>query len=63
MARVIEQQVDRGVYISRHLKGDAVDILPNSNPPLQPDLLEEVVRELLGSGHCIPEEDHFHIQF
>ncbi len=63
ITRVIEEQVRNGVYISRHLEGDAVDILPNTNPPLQPVVLEQVVTELLGSGHCIPEEDHFHIQF
>jgi len=63
MTRVIEQQVEDGRYISLHLKGEAVDILSNTNPPLQPDVLAEVVRELLGSGHWIPEEDHFHIQF
>jgi len=63
MTRVIEQQVKNGTYISLHLKGEAVDILPNTNPPLQPKVLEEVVKELLGPGHCIPEEDHFHIQF
>lgn len=63
MTRVIEEQVRNGVYISRHLEGTAVDILPNTNPPLHPHVLEEVVTELLSSGHCIPEEDHFHIQF
>lgn len=63
MTRIIEQQVENGTYISRHLRGEAVDILPNTNPPLQPNVLAEVVRELLGPGHWIPEEDHFHIQF
>jgi hypothetical protein len=63
MTRVIEQQVENGSYISLHLRGEAVDILPNTNPPLQPNVLAEVVRELLGAGHWIPEEDHFHIQF
>ncbi|HUO03798.1 MAG TPA: peptidoglycan-binding domain-containing protein [Candidatus Binataceae bacterium] len=63
MTRVIEQQVHEGTYISRHLRGEAVDILPSGNPPLQAEVLKEVVNELLGSGNCIPEEDHFHIQF
>ena len=63
MTRVIERQVRSGTYISRHLEGEAVDILPNTTPPLQPEVLEQVVTELLGPGHCIPEEDHFHIQF
>ncbi|HUY28258.1 MAG TPA: peptidoglycan-binding domain-containing protein [Candidatus Binataceae bacterium] len=63
MTRVIETQVRNGTYVSLHLKGEAVDILPTTNPPLQPKVLEEVVKELLGSGHCYPEEDHFHIQF
>ncbi|HUY25988.1 MAG TPA: hypothetical protein VMV27_01095, partial [Candidatus Binataceae bacterium] len=63
VTRVIETQVRNGTYISRHLQGEAVDILPGTNPPLQPKVLEEVVTELLGSGHCYPEEDHFHIQF
>lgn len=63
MTRVIEKQMRNGSYISRHLEGEAVDILPNTNPALQPRILEEVVTQLLGSGHCISEEDHFHIQF
>jgi len=63
MTRVIETQVRNGTYISRHLQGEAADILPNTNPPLQPKVLEEVVTELLGSGHSIHEGDHFHIQF
>jgi peptidoglycan hydrolase-like protein with peptidoglycan-binding domain len=63
MTRVIERQMSDGIYISRHLEGEAVDILPNTNPPLQPRVLEEVVTQLLGNGRCIPKEDHFHIQF
>ncbi|HVA81195.1 MAG TPA: peptidoglycan-binding domain-containing protein [Candidatus Binataceae bacterium] len=63
MTHVIETQVRNGRYISLHLKGEAVDIRPNTNPPLQPKVLEEVVTELLGSGHCPAEEDNFHIQF
>ena len=63
MTQVIEREVRNGIYISRHLEGEAVDILPNTNPPLQPRVLEDVVTHLLGNGRCIPEEDHFHIQF
>lgn len=63
MTRMIERQISDGIYISRHVQGEAVDILSNTNPPLQPRVLEEVVAQLLGNGHCIPEEDHFHIQF
>jgi hypothetical protein len=54
MTRVIERQISDGIYISRHVQGEAVDILSNTNPPLQPRVLEEVVAELLGKWPLYP---------
>ncbi len=58
MTTVIQGQVDRGLYISRHLLGKAFDIrLSTARAPV----LGEVVRRL--GGRLGIEADHFHVQF
>ena len=63
MARVIEDQVSRGVYISDHLTGDAVDIRCRDMSDEQRDAFEEAVDDVLGPRHWILESDHYHVHF
>ena len=62
MTRVIEQQVSRGEYVSRHLQGEAVDVRSRTMTPLQKRAFEEAVNVVLG-GAPLVEEDHYHLQF
>jgi peptidoglycan hydrolase-like protein with peptidoglycan-binding domain len=56
MQRTIEHQVNRGVYISNHLRSNAVDLSANTNG--------NVLRRIVGQmgGRVINEGDHFHIE-
>lgn len=58
MTAVIQRQVDRDVYISRHLLGQAVDIrLSTASQPV----LNRIVRGM--GGRLVVEIDHYHIEF
>jgi hypothetical protein len=58
MTAVIQGQVDRGLYISRHLLGKAFDIRLST---ARATVLGEVVRRL--GGRLGIEADHYHVQF
>lgn len=56
MTRAINNQVGHGVYISDHLRSQALDISPDANF----GVLRDIVRGLGGS--ILDEGDHFHIE-
>ena len=62
MANVIQQQISEGVYISEHLRGDALDVRSRDMSPWQREEFERAVQEVL---HHKPklETDHYHLQF
>lgn len=62
MTRVIEEQVSRGEYISRHLQGEAVDVRSRTMTLPQRKAFEEAVSIVLSSSPLV-EEDHYHLQF
>lgn len=65
VARVIQSQVGRNVYISRHLRGGAVDIRRNGEGGMNAEqrrVFREVVREITGDPP-LDEGDHYHLQF
>lgn len=58
MTEAIQQQVARGIYISRHMLGKAFDIrLSTAHAPT----LRAVVRSL--GGRLTVEADHYHVEF
>ncbi len=57
MTRAIEGQVDRGVYISSHLRSRALDTGTDANF----GVLQNIVRDM--GGTVANEGNHFHIQF
>jgi len=61
MTRVIEQQVSRGVYISAHLTGDAVDVRSRDMSLWQRRQFQEAVRAV--GARWRDETDHYHLQF
>lgn len=56
MTRTISDQTAHGVYISDHLRSQALDVSPNANFRV----LSEIVRGMGGS--ILNEGDHFHIE-
>lgn len=61
MTRVIEAQVSRHEYISRHLRGRAVDVLIN-------DMSSDQLSVFIQAAHharaqTLPETNHYHLQF
>lgn len=61
MAKTIQNQVDRQVYISRHLQGGAADI---SIKGLNQKVFSEVVFSIIGKSPLYEgKPPHFHIQF
>lgn len=58
MSRVIENQVDRNVYVSRHLLGRAFDVRLSS---ARPEILRRVVQSM--GGQVGVEKNHYHVQF
>ena len=65
MTKVIERQVSRGVYISRHLRGEAVDVRSYDMSQENQEVLKEAVGRIVGDPdrHLIQESDHLHLQF
>jgi hypothetical protein len=63
MTRVIERQVAHHEYISRHLRGEAVDVRSNDMSSEQRKAFEDAVGHILGPHRLIPETDHLHLQF
>ncbi len=56
MTRVIERQVGNGIYISNHLRNNAVDVSIGTN--------ERILRDIVGQmgGRVLNEGDHLHIE-
>ncbi len=61
MARVIEDQVSQGVYISAHLAGDAVDIRSRDMSDEEQRILEQVATSV--GARPIIETSNIHLQF
>lgn len=62
MSRVIQKQVSRQVYISRHLRGEAVDVRSRTMSSSQKDAFDDATRRVLGHRPK-KETDHYHLQF
>ena len=61
MTDVIRAQMDRGVYVSRHLRGGAVDI--RTRDVAAEDLLSLKSIIMRHGGSVLREGDHLHVQF
>lgn len=63
MAAVIETQVQRGVFISRHLTGKAFDVRNKDMTPKQQSIFQQVT-QTVGGVTVLPEgkPPHFHVQ-
>ncbi|MEZ4433253.1 MAG: N-acetylmuramoyl-L-alanine amidase [bacterium] len=61
MTRVIQSQVERGAYISRHLKAGAIDVRSKTLSAREIEIFMRVVREQ--GHHVIKEGDHLHLEF
>jgi hypothetical protein len=63
MTAVIENQVNRGIYISPHMTGRGADIRTRDLSPDERQRLEQIVRD--EGGTPLPEgrPPHLHIQF
>jgi peptidoglycan hydrolase-like protein with peptidoglycan-binding domain len=55
MTRVIQNQVDNGTYISRHLRSGAVDVSSSTNLSALQRALNQV------GGSVLVEQDHYHV--
>jgi len=62
MTRVIERQVSRGEYISRHLRGQGIDVRSRTMTPAQRTAFEDAVNVVLRNS-LVVETDHYHLQF
>lgn len=63
MTAVIESQIGRGVYISRHLTGRAFDVRNKDMTPKQQTAFKQVA-QTVGGVTVLPEgkPPHFHVQ-
>jgi hypothetical protein len=61
MSEVIERQVARGEYISRHLGGEAVDVRKRDMSSDEQHILKMVAKDL-GYGAPVDEVDNLHFQ-
>ncbi len=61
MAKVIQDQVNKGQYISRHLIGEGVDVRSRDMSTKEKESFKEVVKNI-GGASVLKEDDHFHIQ-
>ena len=59
MAAVLEDQVARGQYLSRHMKADAVDIRVHDLSSSQRERLKSVARSM--GVNVVDEGDHIHL--
>jgi hypothetical protein len=64
MTAVIQAQVDRGVYISRHLRDEAVDVrISDMGPDEAADFRRQVAKsELIAVGLEETQPPHFHLE-
>jgi Peptidase M15 len=61
IAQVIENQVKQGIYISRHLRGGAIDVSLNN---LNEQAFREAVRAVTGQEPLYEGKPrHYHFQF
>ena len=68
MTRVIQSQIDRGIFISCHLAGCAADIRTRDEPgyPAMTDRERRILQQIVEDqehGGMIREGDHIHLQF
>lgn len=61
MSRVIQMQISRHVYISLHLRGEAVDVRSRTMSSSQKNAFKDAARRALGH-EPIKETDHYHLQ-
>lgn len=61
MTRVIEAQIRRGVYISRHMLGRAFDIRSKGPNGAKLSVLQEVAQSM--GGRVLVEKNHYHVEF
>jgi hypothetical protein len=62
MSAVIQAQVDKGVYISRHLEGHGFDVRFDGMTESQKASFIKAARLVVGADPLV-ENDHFHIQY
>ncbi len=62
MTRVIEKQVSHGVYISAHLRGEAVDVRTRTMTSSEKEALRSAALES-GGYRAHVEPDHYHFEF
>lgn len=60
MAEVIQDQVDQGLYISAHLREDALDFRTRDLAAAQVEALKHAIQVL--GGEVVKETDHLHMQ-
>lgn len=60
MTRVIEAQVAKGIYVSDHLRGRAVDIRTRGRNGARLTVLQGIAREI--GGKVFRERDHIHFK-
>lgn len=60
MSDKIQDQVDRGVFISKHLDSNAVDISYRRLGDLSGAEFDAIVQE--HGGHVLKEDDHYHLR-
>lgn len=60
MARVIQSQIDRGIYVSNHLRGLAIDVRSRGRGAARLSILRQVARSL--GGRVSIERDHYHVE-
>lgn len=60
MTRVIEAQVKRGVFISKHMLGRAFDVRSGGHNGARLPVLREVAQEL--GGTVMVEQNHYHVE-
>jgi hypothetical protein len=68
MTSVIQKQIAHGRYISRHLRGNGVDVRIRDMSQDQRQAFEDAVDHVLhvdihGKHHWFHETDHYHVQF
>ena len=60
MAKVLEKQVRRGRFLSRHMRGDAIDLRTNNLTSAQVATLTAAVRAM--GAKALLEPDHLHVE-
>lgn len=60
MTRVIEAQLRRGVYVSDHLRGQAIDVRSRGPRGANLSALREVARSM--RARVLVEKNHYHVE-